>query len=220
MWHRRLRSDCVRRRPAPGSGLLPGGRPHRGGAAGVRPLHVAPGCAVHSARPGTDPARHGRGIRAVARVLLLALFRPTSLRRPFDGLVRWRWLSPFYYYDQSSPLVPGGRVDARATFTLFAIAAVVAILAAVAFRFRDIGSPLFSLPVPHRPASYDVSGTPVWRVPVLRDLYDRRAGLLVWTAGVAGLGVVSVALTKNVVDPLLAIPCLARYFPPFLNRIP
>ena len=158
-----------------------------------------------------------RGATTVAGVILLGLFLLNSLSRTFDGLVRWRWLSPFYYYDQSTPLVPGGAVDVRATLTLLAIAVVVAVLAAAAFRFRDIGSPLFSLPIPHRPASYDVSRTPIWRVPVLRDLYDRRVALLVWTAGVAGLGIVSVALTKNIVEPLLAIPGLARYFSAFLN---
>lgn len=158
-----------------------------------------------------------RGATTVAGVILLGLFLLNSLSRTFDGLLRWRWLSPFHYYDQSTPLVPGGSVDVIATLTLFAIAAVVAVLAAAAFRFRDIGSPLFSPPVPHRAASFDVSRTPVWRVPVLRDLYDRRAALVVWTAGVAALGVVSVALTKNIVEPLLAIPGLARYFAAFLN---
>ncbi len=158
-----------------------------------------------------------RGATAVAGVILLGLFLLNSLSRTFDGLVRWRWLSPFHYYEQSSPLVPGGAVDVRATLTLLAIAVVTAALAAVAFRFRDVGSPLFSLPVPSRPASYDVSRTAVWRVPVLRDLYDRRVGLLAWTLGLSALGAVFVVLTKDVVQPLLAIPALARYFAAFLN---
>ena len=158
-----------------------------------------------------------RGATAVAGVILLGLFLLNSLSRTFDGLVRWRWLSPFHYYEQSSPLVPGGAVDVGATLTLFAIAAVAAALAGVAFRFRDVGSPLFSIPMPSRPASYDVSRTAVWRVPVLRDLYDRRVGLLAWTAGLSALGAIFVVLTKNIVDPLLAIPALARYFAVFLN---
>ncbi len=158
-----------------------------------------------------------RGATAVAGVILLGLFLLNSFSRTFDGLVRWRWLSPFHYYEQSSPLVPGGSVDVRATLTLFAIAATAAVLAALAFRFRDIGSPLFSLPIPSRPASYEVSRTAVWRVPVLRDLYDRRIGLLAWTAGISALGAIFVVLTKNVVEPLLAIPGLARYFTGFLN---
>ena len=158
-----------------------------------------------------------RGATPVAGMLLLGLFLLNSLSRSFDGLVRWRWLSPFHYYEQSSPLVPEGGVDVKATLTLFVLAAVATALAGVAFRFRDIGSPLFSLPVPNRPASYDPSRAPVWRVPILRDLYDRRVGLLVWTVGVAALGVIFVALTKNIVQPLLAIPGLARYFGTFIT---
>lgn len=158
-----------------------------------------------------------RGTTGFAGVILLALFLINSLSRTFDGLVRWRWLSPFHYYEQSSPLVPGGSVDVEATLTLLAIAVVATVVAALAFRFRDVGSPVFNLPVRNRPASYAVSRTAVWRVPVLRDIYDRRVGLLAWTAGVSALGAVSVALTKNVVQPLLAIPELARYFAAFLN---
>jgi ABC-2 type transport system permease protein len=51
----------------------------------------------------------------------------------------------------------------------------------------------------------------------VRDLYDRRVALLVWTVGVAALGVVIVALTKNVVEPLLAVPGLTRYFGYFIT---
>ncbi len=158
-----------------------------------------------------------RNSTALAGVILLALFLINSLSRTFDALVPWRWLSPFHYYEQSSPLAPGGTLDATATLVLLGIAVSAAVLAAFAFRYRDVGSPLISLPAPTRRASYQMSRSPVWRVPVVRDLYERRVSLLVWAAGLSALGALFVVLTKSIVKPLLAIPELAPYFAIFVN---
>lgn len=158
-----------------------------------------------------------RNVTAVAGVVLLVLFLINSLSRTFDFLVPWRPVSPFHYYEQSSPLSPYGIFDARATFILVVIAVAAAALAAVAFRYRDIGSPLITLPAISTPASYEPSMSLVWRIPVLRDLYDRRVSLLIWAAGVSVLGAIFVVLTKSIVQPLLAIPALTRYFSAFLT---
>ena len=158
-----------------------------------------------------------RNSTAVAGVILLGLFLINSLSRTFDDLVRWRWLSPFHYYERSSPLTPGGTLDGTATLLLLGIAVAAAALAAFAFRYRDVGSPLITLPAPTRSASYQMSRSPVWRVPVVRDLYERRFSLLAWTVGLSALGAVFVLLTKAIVKPLLAIPELAPYFALFVN---
>jgi ABC-2 type transport system permease protein len=158
-----------------------------------------------------------RNSTAFAGVILLALFLINSLSRTFDTLVPWRWLSPFHYYEQSSPLVPGGILDVKATLLLLGIAAGAAVLAAFAFRSRDVGSPLITLPARTTRASHEMSRSPIWRVPVLRDLYERRVSLLVWTVGLSALGAIFVVLTKTIVKPLLAIPELAPYFAIFVN---
>ncbi len=158
-----------------------------------------------------------RSATTFAGVVLLGLFLLNSLSRTFDGLARWRWLSPFHYYEQSAPLVPGQAIDARATLVLLAIAVVTAALASVAFGFRDVGSPLFGLPARVRPASYEMSRAPIWRMPIIRDLYVSRVSLLVWTVGLSALGAVFVVLTKTIVQPLLAIPALAAYFAFFIK---
>jgi len=51
----------------------------------------------------------------------------------------------------------------------------------------------------------------------VRDLYERRVSLLIWTAGLSVLGAIFVVLTKSIVKPLLAIPELAPYFAIFVN---
>jgi ABC-2 type transport system permease protein len=165
---------------------------------------------------------------AASVMVLLGLFLLNSLSRQLEQLSGWRWLSPFRYYDLSQPLAPGGAFDVRGVEVLFGSAAVMTLAAAVAFSYRDIGSPLFRIPVAPRPAVHLPDRNPVWRMPVLRGLYDRRVGLLVWAAGVALLGVLMVILTKSVVEPLLGLTQLRPYlnllitggvYPSFLSFI-
>jgi ABC-2 type transport system permease protein len=149
---------------------------------------------------------------AAAGIVLLALFLTNSLSRTIDALRAWRWLSPFHYYEQSQPLAPDGTFDVRAAEVLFGIAAVAVVAAALAFAFRDLGSPLVRLPVRARTPSREVSRVPFWRVPILRGLYDRRFGLLVWMIGFAALAALFVILTKDIVKPLLDLAALRPLF--------
>ena len=154
---------------------------------------------------------------AAAGTLLLALFLVNSLSHTYASLSSVRWLSPFHYYELSRPLSPGGAFDVGATLMLLAIALTACVAAALAFAFRDLGSPLLSLPTSTRPTSYAVSRAIAWRSPVARGLYERRVGLLVWSVGMAVLGVICVSLTKSIVQPMLSIPALAAYFGSFLH---
>jgi putative exporter of polyketide antibiotics len=144
-------------------------------------------------------------------MLLLSLFLINSLSRTFSSFVPWRWVSPFHYYELSQPLPVGGAFDARATLTMLAIAILAGLAAAVAFVIRDLGSPLVRIAPRLRPVSYEASQSRLWRFPIVRGLYDRRAGLALWAAGMAVLGVIFVAITKSVVTPLLSIPQVAVY---------
>jgi len=153
-----------------------------------------------------------RAATAAAGIVLVILFLGNTLSRTFTWLTSWRWLSPFHYYELNQPLAPGGAFDVRATITMLAIAAVGAAVAALVFESRDLGGPFLSLPSRPRPVSYEPSRTPVWRIPVVRGLYDRRVGLAMWAAGLAAVGAVFVALTKTVIQPLLSIPTLTHFF--------
>jgi polyether ionophore transport system permease protein len=152
---------------------------------------------------------------AAASVVLLALFLLNSLSRQLDVLAGWRWLSPFRYYDLSRPLAPGGAFDVRGVEIMFGGAVVAMLTATLAFAYRDLGAPLVQVPAATHPAIRRPDGNPLWRVPVVRSVFDRRAGLLAWTLGVAILGVLFVVLTKSVVQPLLGLAQLR----PFLDVI-
>ena len=154
---------------------------------------------------------------AASAIVMLGLFLLNSLSRQLDQLSGWRWLSPFRYYDLSQPLAPAGAFDVRGVEVLFGSAALMTVAAAVAFSYRDVGSPLVRIPVAPHPVVREPDRNPVWRVPVLRDLYDRRAGLAAWTAGVALLGVLMVILTRSMVEPLLALAQLRPYFNVFIT---
>jgi len=165
---------------------------------------------------------------AASAMVMLGLFLLNSLSRQLDQLSGWRWLSPFRYYDLSRPLAPGGAFDARGVEVLFGSAVVMTVVAAVAFSYRDVGSPLIRVSVAAHPDVREPDGNPVWRVPVVRGLYDRRAGLIVWTIGVALLGALMVILTKSIVEPLLGLAQLRPYlnllitggiYPSFLSFI-
>ena len=148
---------------------------------------------------------------AASGILLLVLFLINSLSHNFSSLSLLRWLSPFRYYELNQPL-SSGSVDAKATLVLVAIALSGGAAAAIAFGSRDLGSPLIRLPVRSHPTTYEISRQRIWRIPVARGLYERRVGIAVWAVGMATLGVVSVALTKSILQPLLSIPALATYF--------
>jgi ABC-2 type transport system permease protein len=154
---------------------------------------------------------------ASAGVLLLALFLVNTLSRTFTSLTSWRWLSPFRYYELNHPLVPGSGLEVRAMAVLLLIALIAAGAAALAFTSRDLGSPLLRLPFRSEPTTYEASRSLVWRIPVLRGLYERRIGLLVWSAGIAFLGAVFVSLTKTIIQPLMSIPALTQFFGGFVQ---
>jgi ABC-2 type transport system permease protein len=57
----------------------------------------------------------------------------------------------------------------------------------------------------------------VWRLPIVRGLYEQRIGITIWALGVAALAAIFVVLTKTIVQPLLAVPLLRHYFETFLH---
>ena len=155
---------------------------------------------------------------AAAGAVLLALFFLNSLSRVFSWLSTWRWLSPFRYYDLSQPLPPGGTFDTLGFVILIAIAAAASAAAAIAFWRRDLGGALVR--VPSRPSKprFEVAAAPWWRYPVVRGLYERRLGILAWSAGMAALALVFVSLTRTIVNVLLSIPTLLPYLSIFVHR--
>jgi putative exporter of polyketide antibiotics len=147
----------------------------------------------------------------------LILFLDNTLSRTFTWLTSWRWLSPFHYYSLNHPLASGGTFDLRSVLTMFGIAVVAAVSAAAFFESRDLGSSFLRWPARAGPVSYEPSRSPVWRIAVVRGVFERRYGLAMWAAGLAALAAVFVSLTKTVIQPLLSIPALTHFFGGFVG---
>ena len=56
-----------------------------------------------------------RGATGIAGVIVLALFMVNAGARSGVGVGAIRWLSPFYLYERSTPLLRGGSLDVPAT---------------------------------------------------------------------------------------------------------
>lgn len=152
-----------------------------------------------------------RGAAGIAGIALLALFLVDSATRT-GGLEQVRWLSPFWAYDRSVPLVRGGGLDVAATGALVVVAAIIGAAAAGAFGARDIGASLVRTVARTGHAVTRPSGDPLLRAPVLAALEQHRAWVLGWMVGLAAIAAFFVSLTRTIVDPLLAVPSMRAYF--------
>jgi ABC-2 type transport system permease protein len=111
-----------------------------------------------------------------------------------------RLVSPFYYYDRSSPLPPGGTFDLGATILLFVVGIALAALAAWAMRARDLGGGLLRWRIRSAPATQQPSPSLLLRKPVVAGLYEHRLGLLAWALG-AAIGAAFIAsIGRQMVD--------------------
>jgi ABC-2 type transport system permease protein len=152
-----------------------------------------------------------RTAMSVAGVLVVALYLVNALGRAGGQLGSYRGLSPFYYVDRTTALAPGGTFDLAATVGLAVTAVPLALLAALAFTRRDLGSALFRRAGATRPPVLTPDPNLLLRLPVLAPLYEHRAGLLVWTAGMAVLGGYMVSLVKPIVDLFQGAAGFATY---------
>jgi len=141
-----------------------------------------------------------RGAAGLGAGVLLVFFFLNSFSRTAEGLRPFRWISPFYFYDRSNPLLPGGTFDIAATLALALAGAAATAAAAFAFIRRDLGAPL----IPWRQASRKTVVTPdsnaLLRIPVLASVYEQRIALLFWSAGTAVLAVFMVSFARPTVE--------------------
>jgi ABC-2 type transport system permease protein len=143
---------------------------------------------------------------ASAGALIFLLYFLNGFSRSVDSLRPLaRLVSPFYYYDRNSPLVPGGSFDPVATAGLLLVATLLAALAGWMMLLRDIGSPLVSLRMTESPSTTLPAHNPLLRVAVLARVYEQRIGLLSWTAGAAVFTVLMSSIASQM-SSLVATP--------------
>jgi ABC-2 type transport system permease protein len=155
-----------------------------------------------------------RGASGIVGVLLLVLFFVNAAARSGVDVGSVRWLSPFYLYERSTPLLRAGSLDVAATAALVLVAAVLASAAIVAFIRRDLGAPLLRFARGGTRAEWRPARDPLLRVPVLSLIDQQRAWIVFWALGLAVLAAFLTSLTKTMVDTFANsdIPVMRLYF--------
>jgi polyether ionophore transport system permease protein len=148
---------------------------------------------------------------ALGTAVLIALYVLNSASRAGGDVGVLKWLSPFYLFDRSTPLLEGGAVDVGATIGLFVIPAALIVLAAYAFTLRDIGGPLVRRGTERIHTTFRPSGDPLLRVPVLAIVDQQRLWVAGWALGLAILGYFLTSLVRTMIDGLAAIPTFRVY---------
>ena len=130
----------------------------------------------------TRTARTAAGITAL---VMTALFVFTNVWDKTGLLAPARFVSPFFYFQQSRVLVPGHGLDLGATLALAIIPIVILAVAAWAFEHRDYASVL-GAHATREAARRPVAVRRPWFGTVwLSSLFRQRYGLLGWALGTA-----------------------------------
>ncbi len=138
----------------------------------------------------------------LAGVIAAVLYFVNALSRSLDSLKSVaRVISPFYYFDLSQPLSPGGTLDVVATIGLVLASIVLTALAFWLMRVRDLGTTVIRLTPRQAPATtVRTSPNPILRLPVLSLVYEQRIGMLAWGLGCAILALYLGSVGRQLVD--------------------
>ena len=152
-----------------------------------------------------------RAASVIAGVVVVALFTLNSSVRAGADPGPAKWLSPFYLYDRSGPLLTGGSVDVAATAAVVVAAAILVGLALWAFIRRDVGGALVRGRVPSRPPRWRPARDPLLRLPVLAGVDQQRGWILGWAVAMAVLAYFLSSLARTIVDGFKDIPAMQVY---------
>jgi ABC-2 type transport system permease protein len=153
-----------------------------------------------------------RAASVASGAVLVALFVVNSTLRAGADPGPITWLSPFYLFDRSAPLLRNGTIDGAGTLILFATAAALVALAAWAFARRDLGGALLGVRRSSGRSIVRPSADPLLRRPVLALIDQQRWWLAGWAMGLAVLGYFLTSIARTILDSLAGIPTMRLYF--------
>jgi len=155
-----------------------------------------------------------RGATGIAGIVVLALFMLNAAARSGVDVGAVRWLSPFYLFERSAPLLRGGSLEFPATAALAVGSVLLIAIAIAAFIRRDIGGPLLRGAPRSSRVAWRPSADPLLRTPVLAIVDQQRIWIVAWALGLAVLAAFLTSITKVMVDAFgnSDIPILRAYF--------
>ena len=146
-----------------------------------------------------------------AGVVIVALFTLNSSLRAGADPGATKWLSPFYLFDRSAPLLAGGSVDVSAVLVSLAVGAALVGLSVWAFGRRDIGGALIRSRAASARPRWRPAGDPLLRLPVLALVDQQRGWILGWALAMAILAYFLSSLARTIVDGFADIPAMQVY---------
>jgi beta-exotoxin I transport system permease protein len=153
-----------------------------------------------------------RAASVAAGLAIVALFSLNSPVRAGADPGPAKWLSPFYMFDRSTPLLAGGAVDWSATSALLAVAVALFGLALWAFGRRDIGGALLRVrPTGGHEARRRPAADPLLRMPILAQIDQQRVWIAGWAIAMAVLAYFLASLARTIVDGFKEIPAMQVY---------
>ncbi|MEA2662517.1 MAG: polyether ionophore transport system permease protein [Chloroflexota bacterium] len=144
-------------------------------------------------------------------VVIVALFTLNSSLRAGADPGALKWLSPFYLFDRSGPLLAGGAVDGPAVAASLAVAAALVALSIRAFARRDIGGALLRGRAASGRPRFRPAADPLLRMPVLAAVDQQRGWILGWAIGMATLAYFLSSFARTIVDGFKDIPAMRIY---------
>ena len=145
-----------------------------------------------------------------AGVILVALFALNSSVRAGAAPSTPTWLSPFYLFDRSTPLLPGGAVDVPASLAVVATFAALVALSAWAFGRRDLDGPLVPARARTGRPDWRPDRDPLLRLPVLAAIDQQRGWIIGWGLALAVLGYFTGSLAHSI-EGLGDVPAMQIY---------
>ena len=152
-----------------------------------------------------------RAASVIAGVVVIALFTLNSVLRAGGDPGAVKWLSPFYLFDRSAPLLVGGGVELTSSLALVVEAAAFVGVCVWAFARRDLGGTLIRGRLRSAPPAHGPSRDPLLRWPVLALVGQQRGWIAGWAIAMAALGYFLTSLARTMVDSLRSIPSLQIY---------
>jgi ABC-2 type transport system permease protein len=146
-----------------------------------------------------------------AGIVIVALFTLNSALRAGADPGAIKWLSPFYLFDRSAPLLAGGSVDVQAVLLCLAVGAALVGLAVWAFDHRDIGAALIRSRAATARPRWRPAGDPLLRLPVFALVDQQRGWILGWGLAMAILAYFLSSLARTIVDGFKDLPAMQVY---------
>jgi hypothetical protein len=143
--------------------------------------------------------------------VVLALYVFNSSSRAGADLGAFHWLSPFYLFDRSAPLLAAGGIDVTSTFALVGIWLILVAFAVAAFARRDLGGSIVRRGIERVHVMFRPAGDRLLRLPVLATVDQQRWWILGWSAALALLGYFLTSLVRTMIDALTSIPSFRVY---------